>query len=270
MSFIAATCTLFEMVKYMDEALTPWTMLFTHVIKLTCASAICILDAVVYARRKEYQSLVGLGLDIGLFVTAIALAIYAALTYRRLSHFDDYSLPMNVKAYGFNDGDERNLPYPSRLSVRNSIDRIGLMGSRRTSTGSVINEGHGRQTTQRTPSYYSHERDTQFDEYLARRHSRDGLRSDLERGSSIEYRRGSLINGVLPPTDVAIPSVIVTEVLQRRSLEAGIARAVSHGSDHLLVAVPEEEAGPRVNHARLSSDEYLVHAAAAVQEVEWT
>ncbi|GAO18380.1 hypothetical protein UVI_02009910 [Ustilaginoidea virens] len=51
---------------YVAEALTPWTMLFTHIIKLTCASAILALDVVVYSQRKEYQSLVGLGLDIAL------------------------------------------------------------------------------------------------------------------------------------------------------------------------------------------------------------
>ncbi|KAG5982257.1 hypothetical protein E4U55_002148 [Claviceps digitariae] len=289
MSFIAATCTLAEIVKYMGEALTPWTMLFTHVVKLTCASAICILDAVVYARRKEYQSLVSLGLDIGLFITSIALAIYAALTYRRLSHLDDYILPMNVKAYGFNDGDDRNPPYSGRLSVRNSIHRMVSMGSRPTSTASVTNEPLGLQTlqtTQRTLGYYSHERDTQFDEYLARRSSLSSLRVDLERGSSLEYRRGSFNNGVLSPTD-ASSSLVVPGGLQSRSRRASIARAVSYTSDHLLVAVPEEEAGAidiieagarhghdemslERNDGRLSSDEHLVQAATAVQEVDMT
>lgn len=66
MSFIAATCTLVEVGKYVAEALTPWTMLFTHVVKLTCASAICALDVIVYTQRKEYQSLIGLGLDVAL------------------------------------------------------------------------------------------------------------------------------------------------------------------------------------------------------------
>ena len=66
MSFVAATCTLIEIVKYMTEALTPWTVLFTHIVKLTCASAILALDVVVYAQEKEYQSLVGIGLDVAL------------------------------------------------------------------------------------------------------------------------------------------------------------------------------------------------------------
>ncbi|KAG6002849.1 hypothetical protein E4U21_002734 [Claviceps maximensis] len=286
MSFIAATSTLVEIVKYMDEALTPWTMLFTHVIKLTCASAICILDAVVYARRKEYQSLVGLGLDIGLFITAIVLAIYAGLTYRRLSQFDDYILPMNVKAYGFNDDDERHLSFSGRLSVRNSIDRMVSVGSRRTSTGSVVTKALGLQVlqnTQRTPSYYSHERDTQFDEYRARRNSLSSLRLDAERGSSLEYRHGSLNTGVSSPTD-ASPSLVVTKGLQGRSPGSSIARAPSYTNDHLLVAVPEEEAeaneaGARHGQdemslqekdGRLSSDKHVVHATAAVQVVDMT
>lgn len=52
------------MIKYFAEALTPWSMLFTHVIKLTCATAIMALDIVVYIQRHDrHYSLVGLGLD---------------------------------------------------------------------------------------------------------------------------------------------------------------------------------------------------------------
>lgn len=67
MSFIAALCTLFEIAKFTAESLTPWTMLFTHVVKLTCASAILALDVVVYVQRSDaHYSLVGLGLDAAL------------------------------------------------------------------------------------------------------------------------------------------------------------------------------------------------------------
>lgn len=64
MSFIAALCTFVEILKYMAETLTPWTMLFTHVIKMTCALAVLALDAVIYIQHsEEHYSLIGLGMD---------------------------------------------------------------------------------------------------------------------------------------------------------------------------------------------------------------
>lgn len=67
LSFIIAVCTFFEIGRYVAEALTPWTMLFTHVIKLTCASAILALDVVIYVQRRDaHYSLVALGLDCAL------------------------------------------------------------------------------------------------------------------------------------------------------------------------------------------------------------
>jgi hypothetical protein len=59
----------------MVESLTPWTMLFTHVVKLTCASAILALDVVVYTQRKEKYSLVGLGLDVSFLYVKSPLQI---------------------------------------------------------------------------------------------------------------------------------------------------------------------------------------------------
>jgi hypothetical protein len=39
-------------------------MLFTHVVKLACASAILALDVVVYVQRDDsHYSLIGLGMD---------------------------------------------------------------------------------------------------------------------------------------------------------------------------------------------------------------
>lgn len=64
MSFVVALCTIFEIGKYFSESLTPWTMLFTHVVKLACASAILALDVVIYVQRDDsHYSLIGLGMD---------------------------------------------------------------------------------------------------------------------------------------------------------------------------------------------------------------
>ncbi|POR35562.1 Uncharacterized protein TPAR_04269 [Tolypocladium paradoxum] len=227
MSFITALCTFFEIGKFVAESLTPWTMLFTHVVKLTCASAILALDVVIYVQRSEaHYSLVGLGMDVALIITSVALTIYAVLTYRRLSAYDDYARPVNVKGYGFNDGLDRDCSYSSRLSIRNSIDKRASIGSSRLSIGSASNEPVHLQTMERTPSLYSHQRDTQFDDYVARRSSWNN-KADLERAGS---REGS------PETVVAAGAV------QTRSRGPSIGRATSYTSDHVLVAVPEEEA----------------------------
>lgn len=64
MSVVVVACTLYEVARYVAETLTPWTMLFTHILKLTCASAILALDIVVYVQRSDKNySLVGIGLD---------------------------------------------------------------------------------------------------------------------------------------------------------------------------------------------------------------
>ncbi|PHH85974.1 hypothetical protein CDD83_10911 [Cordyceps sp. RAO-2017] len=124
LSFVAAVCTLFEMARLVAEALTPWTMLFTHVLKLTCASAILALDIVVYVLRSDaHYSLVGLGLDTAMIITAVASAIYAILTYRRLSAYDDYARAANVKGYGFSDGLDADFSYAGRYSLRASLDQ---------------------------------------------------------------------------------------------------------------------------------------------------
>lgn len=62
-SFIAAACTIFEMVRYWGEVLTPWTMLFTHVLKTVCGAAIMALDIVVLFQLEDKNySFVSVGL----------------------------------------------------------------------------------------------------------------------------------------------------------------------------------------------------------------
>ena len=69
LSFVSAICTLVETGKYTGEALTPWTMLFTHIIKLACASAILALDVVIYTQGFDTNySAVSIGLDVTLML----------------------------------------------------------------------------------------------------------------------------------------------------------------------------------------------------------
>lgn len=173
------------------------------------------------------------------------MTIYAVLTYRRLSAYDDYARPVNVKGYGFSDGLDRDCSYPGRLSIRNSlsVDKRGSIGSSRLSIGSAGHEPVHLQTMERTPSFYSHERDTQFDDYVARRSSWSN-KADLERAVSAESGRA----GSREASPDAV--VVAAGAVKTRARGPSIGRAVSYTSDHVLVAVPEEEAegleGPAV------------------------
>jgi len=56
--------TIVELAKLASETLTPWTMLFTHVLKILCSTAILVLDILIYMQRTDgYYSLIGLVID---------------------------------------------------------------------------------------------------------------------------------------------------------------------------------------------------------------
>ncbi|KAK1248411.1 hypothetical protein MKX08_006631 [Trichoderma sp. CBMAI-0020] len=239
MSFVVALCTFFEIGRYFSELLTPWTMLFTHVVKLACASAILALDVVVYVQRDDsHYSLIGLVMDGLLMLTAISLASYAILAYRRLSKYDEYSSPVDAKAYLFNDDIETsysNASYSSRPGDRGSVGKQESLGSSRLSVGSVTNPTFLEPVEQR-PRRYSHERDTQFDEYVSRRAS----------------------GGYKPNSAPASPPIVIT--LDDSLVSLGTVHSRSRGSsvsqlttsDHVLVSVPEEEGEASPSHHKPS------------------
>uniref|UniRef100_L2G8Z2 Uncharacterized protein n=1 Tax=Colletotrichum fructicola (strain Nara gc5) TaxID=1213859 RepID=L2G8Z2_COLFN len=205
-SLICLFSTIYEVSKLAAETLTPWTMIFTHVLKFVCSMATLALDIVVFTQRKDsHYSVVGLGLDCFLILLISVPGIYAIQTYRRLAKYDDYHYPVNHKPYGFNDL-EQNTTYNSRLS---------------------IGGGALPKPLQRTPSQYNNERDTQFDRYM------------VERAMNTEFGWASS-----PPADnplarsdsfIGSGSVANTKVVTRESM----GRAPSWGSSHVLVAVPE-------------------------------
>lgn len=239
LSFVVALCTIFEIGRYFSESLTPWTMLFTHVVKLACASAILALDVVVYVQRDDsHYSLIGLGMDGLLMLTAISLAIYAILAYRRLSKYDEYSSPVDAKTYLFNDDIETsysNVSYSSRPGDGGSVGKRESLGSSRLSVGSVTNPTILEPVEQR-PRRYSHERDTQFDEYVSRRAS----------------------GGYKPSSAPSSPPIVIT--LDDSLASLGTVHSRSRGSsvsqlttsDHVLVSVPEEEGEASPSHHKPS------------------
>ncbi|KAF4806989.1 hypothetical protein CGCSCA5_v013820 [Colletotrichum siamense] len=235
-SLICLFSTIYEVSKLAAETLTPWTMIFTHVLKFVCSMATLALDIVVFTQRKDsHYSVVGLGLDCFLILLISVPGIYAIQTYRRLAKYDDYHYPVNHKPYGFNDL-EQNTTYNSRLSIGGLS--LGDRSLRRISTSSAksgTSSPHGSipqpqpepKPLQRTPSQYNNERDTQFDRYM------------VERAMNTEFGWASS-----PPADnplarsdsfIGSGSVANTKVVTRESM----GRAPSWGSSHVLVAVPE-------------------------------
>ncbi|RSL50044.1 hypothetical protein CEP53_008951 [Fusarium sp. AF-6] len=232
--FVASLCTFIEIAKYFAEALTPWTMLFTHVIKLTCALSTLVLDIVVYVQKHDkHYSLVALGLDCGFIITSCVLVFYSIRRYRRLSAYDDYTHPVNVKPFGFNDDIERDTSYSSTLNgMRPSMDKNFSSASSRSSIASSKHDSVELGKLDRTPSVYTHQRDTQFDEYMARRGSisKTNSISKPNRGGSGDFswagaQVGPQESGTLSPT---------------RPRGASTGRTTSWASDRGLVAVPEE------------------------------
>ncbi|PQK17967.1 hypothetical protein BB8028_0009g01650 [Beauveria bassiana] len=235
MSLVASLCTFVDIARYYTESLTPWTMLFTHVIKATCAFAILALDVAVYITLSEEKySLIGIGLDSLLILLTGATTIYAFLAYRRLAAYDDYAHPANVKGYGFNDlstsSNISHLPANKRNSLR----------SVRLSTRSV-NESVSMDVLDTTP--YHHQRDTQYDEYRAKRNSFNAPRETLAGvGDAARNPQRYSPPDSSPKTlsPLLSPSIATNQV---KALQRGLARprTTSWASDHMLVAVPEEE-----------------------------
>ncbi|CAG9941290.1 unnamed protein product [Clonostachys rosea f. rosea IK726] len=244
LSSLGAICTLVEIARYMAEGLTARMMLFTHAIKVVCACALLGLDVAVYVKgATNHYSLVGLGLDAVLLITGISLAVYSIRVYRRATAFEDYPHHVNAKSYGFNDEEDQDptlhppakdiLPTIERR-VSSATNRLSF-SSTRTSDSPVIME-----PIKRTPSYYSHERDTQFEEYLARRRS-----VSLESKTDVERVKAKHMSWNSPLLEPISYEDSIQQPAGGRPRAISTPRAPSWASDHVLVAVPEEDEATR-------------------------
>ncbi|GKT48489.1 uncharacterized protein ColSpa_08670 [Colletotrichum spaethianum] len=266
-SLICLVSTVYEMFRVAAETLTPWTMLFTHVLKVVCSLATLALDIVVFLQRKDsHFSVVGLGLDCFLLILVAIPGIYSIQTYRRLTKYDDYHYPVNHKPYGFNDL-EGEASYNGRLSIGGLS--LGDRSLRRISTSSVksmaglqkqeqMQQVAQQQQTepdhvQRTPSQYKNERDTQFDRYMVERAMTSEFGWVASPGSDNLTRSDSYVGS---------GSITNGKVVTRENM----VRAPSWGSSHVLVAVPEmdeDEVQGRsdrqalLGHRRQGSDESI-------------
>lgn len=145
------------------------------------------------------------------------------MTYRRLAS-DSNHHRFDVKGYGFNDDLETQ-----KLSVRPALEKRLSSASSRLSFSSQRGpresfEAVPLESMQRTPSFYNHERDTQFEDFVKRRSSLDKSKDETGRVSlkvEEELTIGTVNSG--------------------RPRGSSIQREASWISDHVLVAVPEEE-----------------------------
>lgn len=178
--------------------------------------------------------------------TASALAVYAIVTYRRLSSRDSYAHSLDVKSYGFSDGLDRDNSYlesrrPSLREKRLSLTSTRLSISARRSSEPSMPLESVEQQQQRPPSYYNHERDTQFDNYMARRGSVVASNNNKE---DIEMALGAADFGwASSGSPTGDDDVVSVGVVKAKSRPVSVPRAPSLSSDHVLVSVPEEEEG---------------------------
>jgi hypothetical protein len=218
--------------------------------------------------------------------TALTLAVYSIIAYRRLVAFDDHPHTANAKGYGFNDGAERRSSYTAMLgSIRPSMEKRHSSTSSRISWRREEHEHMALDDLEHQPTSYIHERDTQFDQYVARKSS-VGSPHERERHLSADFGWDSNpFIGALKPAkepEEGEDRVIALGVVKSRPRGASMPRVSSWSSENVLVAVPEEEdhgeenSGPRdrqalLGHDRTRSDESIrVDARGVPQDAEVT
>ncbi|KAI0814059.1 hypothetical protein GGR55DRAFT_494559 [Xylaria sp. FL0064] len=198
-SLISLVATFISIARFIAEVLTPLPLLFGCILNLVLSAVVLALDIVIYVQHKDKNySLIGLGLDAALIFFTMIPLIYAVLIYRRLLSYDDYHLPGNHKAFGFTGIEEgvedrftthlspptpydpTDAPLGNTTTVTSGSEpqtrgRSVSIGSRRISlsfsrNNSVSPHPSPPLETERRASY-DHRRDTQYEDYLARRAS---------------------------------------------------------------------------------------------------
>ncbi|KAI1421481.1 hypothetical protein F5Y12DRAFT_787479 [Xylaria sp. FL1777] len=208
-SLVSLVVTFISIARFIAEVLTPLPLLFGCILNVLLSSVVLALDIVIYVQRRDRNySAIGLGLDAALIIFTIIPLIYATIIYRRLLNYDDYHLPGNHKAFGFTAVEEGVVEerYSTQLNPPTPYDPTNMpLGITTTVTasepktrGRSVSTGSRRRISlsfSRNPSVsphpspppeaamqerrtsYDHRRDTQFEDYVARRtsqHSRSG------------------------------------------------------------------------------------------------
>ncbi|KAI0905972.1 hypothetical protein F4823DRAFT_109871 [Ustulina deusta] len=226
-SLASLVVTFISIARFIAEVLTPLPLLFGCILNVVLSSVVLALDIVIYVQRRDKNySVIGLGLDAALIFFTIIPLIYAIIIYRRLLSYDDYHLPGNHKPFGFTGIEEGvedrfsthlspPLPYDptnTTLGITTTVTgpepqtrgrsvsigsrRISLSFSRNASVSPHPPEPSSDATRERRASY-DHRRDTQFEDYVARRASQRSsgvslLQDDVKRALGDEFGFGEL------------------------------------------------------------------------------
>ncbi|KAK4042979.1 hypothetical protein C8A01DRAFT_32923 [Parachaetomium inaequale] len=109
-NLIALVLNIVEIARKATERLTPFTMVFTHVLKLTLAFAVLALDIVAYLQRMDgHYSTIGLSLDCG--AANLITFTYSLITYRKQLKYEEYRLTANTKAQVYAGDESLELGY---------------------------------------------------------------------------------------------------------------------------------------------------------------
>lgn len=282
-SIASLLLNIIEMSRLISETLTPFFMLFTHIVKLTLAAAILGLDVVAYIQNIEGNwPIIGLAIDISLLVVTLSATIYSVRAYRRVSKSADYAHPANVKHYGYGGaykglsdngpGDFANTRNSSYSGYSNVDVELGnsthiysdsrteqqrtraysgaSLSSLASSSISTLKRAASTSTVQTTVSTfpvsplerrpsYNHKRDTQFDDYVNKRHS-ETFKDDVDAAIGAEFGWGAGGRNSMERSDsvVGSGSVQVAKV-RARGDSVGNNRTKSWSGEQGLVAVPE-------------------------------
>ncbi|KAM0322447.1 hypothetical protein ACHAQA_009514 [Verticillium albo-atrum] len=239
-------------------------MLATNIVKTVCACGGLSVDVVMYIQRKDrHYSMIGLIMDSVLILAILVPTIYSIMTYRRLTAFDDYHYPVNIKPYGYND-----IEHQQQLAAKSGrLSISSLEGSLRRLSGSSIHNPAATYQGQtqapvplgsvgRVSSYYNNERDTQFEQYMVERRMSGEFGYKGAAGVSLSPDR-SASNATTSTTSSSSTGVVVGGGIidPSRPMRDSLGRAPSWESSRGLVAVPEvdedyddEQLHPRQHH----------------------
>ncbi|ROT42749.1 hypothetical protein SODALDRAFT_319357 [Sodiomyces alkalinus F11] len=241
---ISLVLTIYEIIRLLAETLTPWTMLFTHVVKTVCACVSLAADIVMYLERNDrHYTIAGLALDVVLLVIILIPGIYSIRIYRCLAALDDYHHPANTKGFGYNDIEQQKLAANKRLSIR-SLSERSLRRLSASSSSDNATDPSDPGSVSRVSSYYTHERDTQFEKYMIERAWARGLGHQSD--ASLDRRASS-------STDRSVASSNLDVVVGGGMVSHGKpewdnrGRTQSWDCGHVLVAVPEADEAPGDN-----------------------
>ncbi|KAI1274877.1 hypothetical protein F5Y07DRAFT_192114 [Xylaria sp. FL0933] len=271
-SLISLVVTFISIARFIAEVLTPLPLLFGCILNLVLSAVVLALDIVIYVQHKDRNySLIGLGLDAALIFFTIIPLIYAVLIYRRLLSYDDYHLPGNHKAFGFTGIEEgvedrfsthlspptpydpTDAPLGNMTTVTSGSEpqtqtrgRSVSIGSRRISlsfsrNNSVSPHPSPPLETHERRASYDHRRDTQYEDYLARRASQ---------GSTFRNSSG---------TGMPSPSLLQDDVKRALGEEFGFTDEAAGGINKGAVSAAQHVSRPRISSiGRQTSFEALV------------